>query len=462
MARNIIMTEGDVRRTISRLALPMVFGILGLIIFNLVDTYFVSLLGTMPLAALTFTYPVVLTLNSVTLGIGMGTASVVSRAVGEKNRDHVARFATDSLMLGLVVSVLFVAIGLMTIDPLFRLLGADGTVLSLIKEYMRIWYIGTIFVVIPMIGNNSIRALGDTRTPSLIMMVAAGVNTLLDPVLIFGLGPFPRLEVAGAAVATVFSRMITFSVALYILGRRERILSLKGARPSQILQSWKKILYIGVPNALIRVIQPLGVGIITGLLAQVGLEAVAGFGIAAKVERFAVILIGALSAVLVPYFGQNFGARKLDRIRKGMRFSIEAVLASSLVIYLLLWVAAPTVGGWFSDDPAVVAVMVRYLHIVALLYGLFGVQQIGNAFFNAINQPVKATAITAFQMFIVFIPLALWWVDLREETGIFAALAVSYILGGGLAYSLMKFKMKEWKREIDSTFHQFESPEGDQ
>lgn len=462
MARNVNMIEGEVPKTITRLALPMVFGILGLIIFNLVDTYFVSLLGTLPLAALTFTYPVVMTLNSVSLGIGMGTASVVSRAIGQKDRAHVARYATDSLTLGLLVALVFVFVGLLTIDPLFELLGADETVLPMIRDYMRIWYIGTIFVVIPMIGNNSIRALGDTRTPSMIMMVAALVNTLLDPVLIFGLGPFPRLEVAGAAIATVFSRMITFSVALYILGRRERILSLRGVHPSQMVQSWRKILYIGIPNALIRIIQPLGVGIITGLLAQAGLEAVAGFGIAAKVERFAVILIGALSAILVPYFGQNYGARKFDRIRAGMRFSIGLAVGTSLLVYLALWLFAPTVGGWFSDEPAVVDVMVRYLHIVALFYGLFGVQQIGNAFFNAINQPVKATSITIFQMFIVFIPLALWWVNFKAEAGIFAALAVSYTLGGGLAFLLMKRKMKEWEYEPDSTISQCESPKGNQ
>ncbi len=188
----------------------MVLGMLGLIIFNLVDTYFVSLLGTTELVAISFTFPVVLVVNSIALGIGQGTASVVSRAAGAKDKTKLVRYATESLTLGVMVVLCFVLIGLLTIEPLFTALGADAQVMPYIKSYMEVWYLGMVFVVIPMVGNNSIRALGDTKSPSLVMVVAAVANSILDPMFIFGMGPIPAMGVRGAAIATVLSRCITF------------------------------------------------------------------------------------------------------------------------------------------------------------------------------------------------------------------------------------------------------------
>ncbi len=177
------LTEGNISKTLLNLSGPMVLGMLGLIIFNLVDTYFVSLLGTTELVAISFTFPVVLVVNSIALGIGQGTASVVSRAAGAKDKTKLVRYATESLTLGVMVVLCFVLIGLLTIEPLFTALGADAQVMPYIKSYMEVWYLGMVFVVIPMVGNNSIRALGDTKSPSLVMVVAAVANSILDQCL---------------------------------------------------------------------------------------------------------------------------------------------------------------------------------------------------------------------------------------------------------------------------------------
>ncbi|MBN2260064.1 MAG: MATE family efflux transporter [Clostridiales bacterium] len=442
--RNISLTEGNVRKILIDLTGPMIFGMLGLIIFNLVDTFYVSILGTEELAALSFTYPVVLILNSISLGIGMGTASVVSRAAGEKNVEKIRQYATDSLSLGVIIVFIFMIVGLNTIEPVFKLLGANETVMPIIISYMRIWYIGTMFVVIPMIGNNSIRALGDTKIPSIIMMVAAVVNTILDPILIFGWGPFPRLEVPGAAIATVFSRMITFSVAIYVLGYRDKIISFKGMSKNSVFESWKKILYIGAPNALVKMIQPLGVGMITRLLASISIEAVAGFGIAAKVERFAIIIIGALSVVMVPFIGQNYGGKFYDRIKESLKNSYYISFASSIFVYAVLLVFSNLIAGVFSDNLEVINVFNSYIKVVPLFYGFYGIQLIGNSFFNAINKPFEATMITALQMFIIFVPLSLLLANILGYLGIFVSLGISFMLAGIVAFLLMNKKLKEW------------------
>ena len=130
-------------------------------------------------------------------------------------------------MLALLVVGAFIVVGMLTIDPMFRLLGADETTLPLVRQYMTIWYPGMIFVVVPMVGNNAIRATGDTKTPSFIMLAAVAINIVMDPILIFGLGPFPAMGIQGAAIATVLSRATTLVIAIWVLYHRENMITLR-------------------------------------------------------------------------------------------------------------------------------------------------------------------------------------------------------------------------------------------
>ena len=141
------LTEGSVGWLLVRLTLPMIMGILSMVVYNLVDTFFVSRLGKLQMAALTFTFPVVLFVGSVAHGLGVGTSSLVSRAIGANNLKRVRRLSTDSLVLSFSAVALFAAAGLLTINPLFRMLGADEKILPYIREYMTVWYPGMLFVV---------------------------------------------------------------------------------------------------------------------------------------------------------------------------------------------------------------------------------------------------------------------------------------------------------------------------
>ena len=429
-ADGAVFTRGPIASTLIRLTIPMTFGMVGIVAFNLVDTYFVGRLGTLELAALGFTLPVVLVVQSIALGLGVGASAVISRAIGEGNSDEVKRLTTDGLVLAVLFVLAFAVAGLLTIEPVFRLLGADEEALPLIAKYMRIWYLGVVFVVVPMVGNNAIRATGDVKTPALIMVVAALVNTGLDPLLIFGIGPFPRLEIEGAAIATVISRATTLTVALWVLGRRYRMLSRVIPRASRIVNSWKRILYIGVPTAATRIIVPLAIGFITRLVSAHGTPAVAGYGVASRVEFFAFTVVVALASVLMPFIGQNWGAGRLDRLGLGARYSQVLALAWGGLMFVVLATAARPIASLFNDNPAVVSTVVMYLRIVPLAYGLQGVLMVTSASLNALNRPLHASILTLAQMFCVYVPLALLGSRLYGLAGIFGALAVSYFAGG--------------------------------
>lgn len=428
------LLEGPVGPTLSRLAVPMVFGILSMVAYNLADTFFVGQLGSDQLAALSFTFPVVLTIASLAQGIGMGTSAVVSRAVGAAQYDRVRRLTADSLILGLTVVGVFAGVGLLTIDPLFALLGARGVILDYIREYMEVWYLGMIFVVVPMIGNNIIRATGDSRTPGMVMVIGAAANVILDPLLIFGLGPLPALGIRGAATATLIGRGITFCVAMYVLIVREKLLTLQTDPIKEVFRSWLEILHIGIPTAGARMIIPVGQGVVTRIIAGYGAAAVAGYGVATRIEFFSLAALNALSSVVPAFIGQNFGAGKIDRVREGFRearnFSFY-VGGAFFLVYLFL---APRIAGLFNADPTVVATASLYMRVVSVAYAGQGLYLVVNAGLNVLRRPLTAAGLGAMEMFALIVPLALLGSHLAGVTGIVAGIAVSYAVTGLAAW----------------------------
>lgn len=211
------LIDGPIKRQLIKMTLPMMVGIFSLILFQLVDTYFISKLGTLPLAAVSFTFPITFIVINIGIGIGIGTTTLVSNAIGQKNDQNCQRYTSDSITLSILFITLISGIGVLSMDPLFHLMGATPDIMPYIKEYMGVWYLGSGLLVIPIISNSAIRATGDTLRPSLILLIAGLVNLVLDPLLIFGIGPFPRLEMAGAAIATVISWGVTLVLSLTLL-----------------------------------------------------------------------------------------------------------------------------------------------------------------------------------------------------------------------------------------------------
>jgi putative MATE family efflux protein len=441
------LTSGPIGPLLLRLTIPMVIALLGRVAFNLVDTFFVGKLGTPELAAMGFTFPVVLFVTSISLGLGVGASATVSRAIGSGDRRTVRRLTTDALVLSfLIVTVLCVA-GLLTIRPLFRLLGADALTMPHIVRYMRVWYIGVPFVVIPMVGNNAIRATGDTRTPMLIMLISVAVNIGLDPLLIFGIGPFPRMEIAGAALATVIARMGSLAISLYILGRRDRMLTREVPGFREIARSWGRIVYIGLPAAVTNLVVPLSTGFLTRMIAEHGPKAVAGLGVAIRIEMFVVMILEALATVLIPFVGQNWGARNMDRVASGMRTSYRFSLAWGALMFVVFLVAAAPIARIFNTDTLVVETTRLYVVLVSTSYGLYGWLRLAGAALNALNRPLPAALLAVARMLVCYVPLSYLGGRLYGMQGMFLGVAVANVIAGVTS--------RLWlRREIDRTAEQ--------
>ena len=424
------LTQGPITKKLISLAIPMVFGMLSMVVFNLVDTFFVSRLGIEELAAMGFTFPVVMFIVSIALGFGIATSSVVSRAIGRGDHHQVQRLTTDSLIISLFIVVIFAALGLFSMDWVFRLLGADGKTLSLVKQYMCIWYLGAAFVVIPMIGNNAIRACGDTFFPSVIMIVSTIVNIILDPLLIFGLWGFPRLELKGAAIATVIARAVAFIFSLLILHFKERLIDFAMPPLKELINSVKQIFYIGIPSAMSRLLIPVTMAVIMRLVAGFGPAAVAAFGVAAKIEMFVFVLIMALATALIPFVGQNWGAKNFSRVKDAIKKANVFSLWWGLVSFVVFLLLAIPLGYAFGKDIEVAKYITRYLWIMPISYGMLGCAFLITSVFNAMNKPFLAIGLNLVRMLVLYIPLAVIGSKLAGLTGLFVGLCLANLAAG--------------------------------
>jgi putative MATE family efflux protein len=278
------LTQGSVTKNLIQLTLPMMLGVISMVAFNLIDTFYVGQLGKTELAALSFTFPVIMVIFSFIQGLGIGATALIAKSIGKGDRDKAARETTDSIVLTLLITGFFVIIGLLTLKPTFQLLGADANTAPLVEEYMNIWYFALFFVSVPFVGNSAIRATGDARTPAFIMLFAVIINAILDPILIFGYLGAPAMGLKGAAIATAISRAMTMVLAFYILIVREKLITFVVPTRKVLSGCWRSILNIAVPSGLARLVVPIATGVITGLLASYGDFAVAAFGVGSRLE----------------------------------------------------------------------------------------------------------------------------------------------------------------------------------
>ena len=419
------LLEDPVGKTLIRLALPMAIGITAILFFNLVDTFWVGQLGPTQLAAMGFTFPVAMVISNLTIGLSIGATAAIARALGEGKNERVRKLTTHSLLLALLVVVTVSTLGILTIDPLFTALGAEASTLPLIREYMVPWYLGVGLLVIPMLSNGAVRATGDTRTPALVMVAAGLVNAVTDPILIFGLGPIPAMGLAGAAYATVGSWLVSMSGALYMVHFRERMLELAIPKLRELRESWKAVLHVGLPAAGTNLLTPLAAGAVTRIVAGHGQHAVAAYGVGTRLEMMAMIGVLALTSAITPFIGQNHGARKGGRIQETLTWVTKASLVWGIGMAVVLFVAAEPLATVFNDDADVIDMTTLYLRIVPIGFFPYGMAILVASMFNALDMPVKATALAALRLLALAIPLA--WIGsvLFDLAGLFAGIAVA-------------------------------------
>lgn len=438
------LLKGNVVNHLTRLTLPNIGGLFAIMVMNLTDTWFVARLGTDELAAMGFTFSVVLMVGALSIGFASGASSIISRALGAGDRALARRTVSDGLVLTILVTLGVSLAGYHGIDPLFRLLGAEGHVLELIREYMQVWFLGALLVMMPPVSDDCLRADGDMVRPLLVMCICAGMNILLDPLFIFGWGPIPAMGIKGAAIATLIARACGAATSLSFLHFRSHLIDWSRPHFREVLHSWKQIIQMGVPAALTQALSPIAQGFYIRLAAGVGgTHAVAAMATGTRIEAFLFIIGFSYGIAIVPFVGQNYGARALHRVQEAFRLSTRLAFICAGSTLLILLPSAKFISGWFSADPEVVRLSTLYLIIATFGHvGLYLVSWMSQIL-TVTGKPRPVILINLTRVFLFVIPLCLLGSWLYGYNGLLIGLVIGNLLSGGLAYLTARHQLHQ-------------------
>ena len=362
------LTEQSVSRTIFRLALPMLAGTFAINAYNLTDAWFVSRLGTNPLAAMSFAMPVPMLLGFVMMALGSGTMTVVAHALGGGRHAKAARITTHAVLLMLIFSSVLALAGLAGMDALFTRLGASGEALRLTRDFMTVWYLGMPVMGLQNMLGVVLTSTGNTRASSALMVAGTLVNLALAPALIFGAAGLPAMGIRGAALATVLSQAAVLALTARVLHRRHRLLGAAVTSFKRVLVSWRSVLGMGLPAVYSSILTPLSAAVITRIVAGYGEPAVAALGVAGRIEIFSFLVPMSVGMSLTPFVAQNYGAGRMDRILQARRLTTVFALGFGLLAAAGLFLTAGLFADLFTADPAVKAVLVKYIRFTCFGY----------------------------------------------------------------------------------------------
>ena len=406
---------------------PMALGVMSLLGFYLVDSIFVARLGTAPLAAQSFTFPLAFLVIGVQVGIGIAIAALISRAIGAGQQDQANRLG--ALVLtggGLLLGALLLLLWLLQ-APAFSLIGASDAIRELIRPYWAIQVLAMWVGGVLYFGYSLFRAHGNTRFPGLMMVLTSLLNLMLDPILIFGVGDWDGFGLPGAALAS----LLAFAIGLGIL-----VLALRGKgwvqRHGMLVQmrvsAWP-FAQIAGPAMISQLMPPLAAMLATALVARAGDQAVAAWGMASRLESFSIVLVLGMTMALPPWLGRCYGGNDWDTVRRLMRVAAAMVIGWQLVLGLLMALLAAPLAGLLVDTAPVQAYLTLLIRWLPPSYGLLGVCMLVVSASNALGWPMRAMLISFLRLFLCYLPL-LW---LGYQLGDFGGLALGAAFGNLLA-----------------------------
>ncbi len=420
-------TQGPVHTHLIRLTGFMIMGLVSVMGANLIETVYIGNVGTNELAAISFSFPMIMLFQGISMGLGIGASSVVARTMGQGNKDKAKTLITHCFLLVVSLIILLAGIAYNFVDSYFSLVGADDLVHPLAVEYMKIWLCGLPFFTVAMVGSTLMRAMGDPKTPGLLMTIGSILHVIISPIFIFGLMGAPKLGLAGAAAGFVVARCVSFLMYAYVIIVRDQFFDLN---MKEFKQSCYNILHVGLPAIASNMIVPISMAVITKILASHGTVVIAGFGVGARIESMIMMVVFALSMSAAPFIGQNWGAGLFDRVTHALKLSNRFAILWGVFAYCFFLLFAELLISLINDDPGVLEAATMYLRILPLSIGFMGLIAISTASFNALGKPMPPLLISISQMVIINIPLALLGDYLWGYVGIFIAGALTTTIMG--------------------------------
>ncbi|MDD5086147.1 MAG: MATE family efflux transporter [Candidatus Nanoarchaeia archaeon] len=437
--------NGDLKKVIMNLSLPVMISNLLQSTYNITDTFWVGRLGSYAIAAVTVSFPIVFLIISLSMGIGVGGSILIAHAIGkafktknEKDRKKVDIIVTQAFVVLFLMLTIISILGFIFAPNIVSLLSSDAEVYSNAVIYLRTIFIGLVLMIPYFIFEAALRAIGNTKTPMKFVFISVLINVILDPLMIFGIGPFPEMGVFGAALATVISRAIVSFIAIYHLIKNTYGIRIDFSFVKPRLKIIKELLKLGIPTSLEMSSMSLSIFVLTSLVSSLGTVTLAAFGIVTRLFSFFMIPSLGISVAVSTVVAQNFGAGNIKRMFLSLKESAKVGLPIILPISFITFIFSRYIMSAFTTDIDVINLGTAFLRIMSpfIVFG-FG-RHLFIGFFRGIKRTDVAMIISIVDNFVfrlagVYIlafvfnlgAIGVWW---SYPTMMIFGLILTYIL----------------------------------
>ena len=398
------LIKDSISSLLKKIAFPASVATLFQTLFNIVDTYFAGKISSDALSALAKSFPIYFILIAASVGVTVGGTSLISNSIGEKNRENILRYFGQTIIYGIILSILVTIVGLLFASEIFALMGSTTKVINLGLKYTNVIFSGSVIFISVVALNSLLHAEGDTKTFRNVLILSFFLNIILNPLFIFGYGPIPAMGMTGIGVATIICQIIAFLLLLkkIINSKTIKNISLKYFYPN--FTFLVKIFYQSAPISAALFMISIGNFIILAYISKFGEPAVAGYGSAARFEQILLLPVLGLNTAIISIVGQNFGAKEYLRVKQSYYQAIAYGTIIMVIAGSIIFLSADKIVSIFTNDVVVISYGTTYLKISALIFPAYPIYFISNGFFMALKKSSYAMNLNIVRNVLLPIP----------------------------------------------------------
>lgn len=393
-------------RLILSMSLPTMFSMIIQAMYNIVDSVFVSSLGQDALTALSLAYPLQLMTISVAVGTGVGINSFISRRLGEKNQELANNGAANGIFISIISWLVFLLVGIFLTVPFFKLFNPTPGVMKYGVDYTSIILIFSVGVMVEIAIEKVLQATGNMIFPMIFQLIGAVTNIVLDPLFIFGIGPFPRMEVAGAAIATVIGQILAMLFAIYIFFFKKHAVQVHVRNFKPSLKIIKNIYAVGFPSIIMQSISSVLVVGLNAILMGFSEAAVSVHGIYYKMQSFVFMPVFGLNQGLMPIMGYNFGAKNKDRLHSAIRYGCIIAAFIMLCGTVIFWIFPAQILSLFNANDDILNMGIKAMRFISLSFLPAAIDIIFSTTFQAVGKGFSSMILSLLRQLVFILPAA--------------------------------------------------------
>ena len=389
-----------------KLSIPSMLSMTIQALYNVVDSMYLGRFSTDALSSLSIAFPLQMILISIAVGTGVGASSLISRRLGQGEKEKASSAAEHVLILSLVYGLVIGLVGLFFSKNLISIFTKNQNFIQYGTEYIRIIFMGSVFLFVPMLANDILRGEGNTFVPMISMLIGSLINIILDPFLIFGIGPFPVLGVAGAAYATVFSRMISGIYIIYKVFTNDKDIRINFKKFIFNFSIIKDIYSVGLPAMIMQILSSFMVGGLNIIVGSHSDYAVAVVGIYFKLQSFVFMPVFGLNQGYMPIVGYNYGHNNPKRMKQTMKYGLITGFIITTIGFILFQTMPEIFIRLFSKDPELISMGITALKTISLAFPIIGISIVASTTFQAVGKGVISMIISFSRQIIILLPIA--------------------------------------------------------